>query len=529
MSKTAAHTKPASERGATRSNAQVAERQNSLGAHICVQREASRLGVQPNAPPLVRNVLNSPGRPLDVETRSFMEPRFGYDFSGVRVHNDEQAAASARAVSANAYTTGSHVVFGTGQHKPNTPGGQRLMAHELAHVVQQASGPVASTKAGEGLSVSHPADPFERTARSASAALSGNSVSPIGDSGPLRPLGFRTSAAESVLQRVDAADAAVVSAKAGVASAIFGGASAVFAGIGLIPAFQSAAAAKRQAKAAEDPPVQEPTTGGITANHLQEIPEVKGVKLKEHEEKTRQKTVSREEPTSREEEVTSQEGALKKRTSHSVQTNETAQLTTTIKEADTADQEKSFTLLHLEQQGTKDSANFMLTIRFNDTDIRGGTTEDGEINGYDGGTNHSNAAVNFRASPGGHLQDGKATVRILAGGTNVPARKTISDTGFFGGGGAKDNPDYVVQRFGIAARFSAGKGEFVGLDTTKVTPPDKSIATFAKPADANADEGHPIASIALAPKGGQANAMAWADYQKQQTEDKEKRKKEMAQ
>src|SRR5271169_823679 len=104
MTKRASHTKAANPRGAIRSRAALPERQSSLGAHVCVQREATGLGVQPSAPSLVREVLNSPGQPLDAETKSFMEPRFGYDFSGVRVHADHTAAQSAKAVNAHAYT-----------------------------------------------------------------------------------------------------------------------------------------------------------------------------------------------------------------------------------------------------------------------------------------------------------------------------------------------------------------------------------------------------------------------------------------
>jgi len=72
-------------------------------------------GVRPTAPPIVHEVLRSPGRPLDAATRAFMEPRFGHDFSKVRVHADAEAAASARAVNALAYTVGNHVVFAAGR------------------------------------------------------------------------------------------------------------------------------------------------------------------------------------------------------------------------------------------------------------------------------------------------------------------------------------------------------------------------------------------------------------------------------
>ena len=87
--------------------------------------------------PLIQSVLTSPGQPLDAATRSFMEPRFGQDFSGVRVHVGGEAAESARAVNARAYTVGRNVVFGEGQYVPGSGEGRRLMAHELVHVGQQ--------------------------------------------------------------------------------------------------------------------------------------------------------------------------------------------------------------------------------------------------------------------------------------------------------------------------------------------------------------------------------------------------------
>ncbi len=88
-------------------------------------------------PPIVHDVLHSPGQPLDVAIRAFMEPRFGHDFSWVRVHTDTAAAESARAVHALAYTVGRDVVFGVGQYAPFTHAGQKLIAHEMTHVLQQ--------------------------------------------------------------------------------------------------------------------------------------------------------------------------------------------------------------------------------------------------------------------------------------------------------------------------------------------------------------------------------------------------------
>jgi hypothetical protein len=69
-----------------------------------------------------------------------MEPRFGHDFSKVRVHTDEKAGESAQAIGAVAYTVGNDLVFGTGEFNPETSDGRRLMAHELTHVVQQSKG-----------------------------------------------------------------------------------------------------------------------------------------------------------------------------------------------------------------------------------------------------------------------------------------------------------------------------------------------------------------------------------------------------
>jgi hypothetical protein len=92
------------------------------------------------SPSSVQEVLRSPGQPLDPATRTFMEPRFGHDFSRVRVHTDARAAESARAVNALAYTVGRDVVFGVGQYAPGTSEGRRMLAHELTHVMQQHSG-----------------------------------------------------------------------------------------------------------------------------------------------------------------------------------------------------------------------------------------------------------------------------------------------------------------------------------------------------------------------------------------------------
>ena len=152
-----------------------------------LQRAAANNAAVGDVPAIVHDVLRSPGQPLDAATRAFMEPHFGHDFSGVRLrlatqvarsgltlgapadayereaervassvardrnpagpsaydfgvvrlHTDAQAAESARSVNALAYTVGDHIVFGSGQYAPRSHSGRNLLAHELAHVVQQ--------------------------------------------------------------------------------------------------------------------------------------------------------------------------------------------------------------------------------------------------------------------------------------------------------------------------------------------------------------------------------------------------------
>lgn len=96
-----------------------------------------------SVPKIIESVVSSPGNPLPTATRSFMELRFGHDFSQVRVHTDERAAESAEAIQAKAYTVGNNIVFGNGKSVSNDA---RLVAHELAHVIQQ-SGATATDKA----------------------------------------------------------------------------------------------------------------------------------------------------------------------------------------------------------------------------------------------------------------------------------------------------------------------------------------------------------------------------------------------
>jgi hypothetical protein len=108
-----------------------------------VRRKEAGANPQMSASPNVSPALNSPGQPLDPDTRTFMEQRLDHDFGNVRVHTDHPASESARAVNALAFTLGRDVVFAPGQYRPESDPGRRLLAHELTHVVQQSSSHVS--------------------------------------------------------------------------------------------------------------------------------------------------------------------------------------------------------------------------------------------------------------------------------------------------------------------------------------------------------------------------------------------------
>jgi outer membrane protein OmpA-like peptidoglycan-associated protein len=107
--------------------------------NLTLQRRSTDQAEVSEVPPIVHEVLRSPGQPLDRETRSVMESRFGHDFSQVRVHTDGKSAQSARLVNALAYTVGKDVVFASGRYMPQTTTGKKVLAHELTHVLQQGS------------------------------------------------------------------------------------------------------------------------------------------------------------------------------------------------------------------------------------------------------------------------------------------------------------------------------------------------------------------------------------------------------
>ncbi|MGB9750788.1 DUF4157 domain-containing protein [Roseiflexus castenholzii] len=86
------------------------------------------------------DAMRGGGAPLDQETRAFMEPRFGHDFSQVRIHADARAATVARSLDALAFTVGNDIAFALGQYQPGSDEGRALLAHELTHTIQQTGG-----------------------------------------------------------------------------------------------------------------------------------------------------------------------------------------------------------------------------------------------------------------------------------------------------------------------------------------------------------------------------------------------------
>lgn len=144
-----------------------------------LQRKATQEQAPSEVPPIVHEVLRSPGESLDANTRDFMESRFNHDFSQVRVHTDRtnpKASESAQAIASQAYTVKPNVVFGAGKYNPKTSTGIELLTHELAHYVQQ---PAISSSA-ESLRISSPSDSAEHQAESAAQSIQHGEV-PIHD------------------------------------------------------------------------------------------------------------------------------------------------------------------------------------------------------------------------------------------------------------------------------------------------------------------------------------------------------------
>ena len=138
-----------------------------------LQRRAASSVAGTVAPPIVHEVLRSPGKPLDTGARSFFETRFGHDFGSVRVHADAKASQSARAVNAEAYTVGSGMVFASGRYAPASPDGRKLLAHELTHVMQQ-SAETGSSANLSSLEIGPENDSAEKQAESFAQRITGS-------------------------------------------------------------------------------------------------------------------------------------------------------------------------------------------------------------------------------------------------------------------------------------------------------------------------------------------------------------------
>jgi hypothetical protein len=125
------------------------------------------------------STLTSGGQPLAAETRAIMEPRFGFDFGQIRIFSGDDAMEGARGLGAEAYTMGTNIVFGAGQYAPDTEAGQRLLAHELTHVVQQSR-----SQGGGNALVSQSSDAAEREADNAARHVASGSPVPTPSAAP---------------------------------------------------------------------------------------------------------------------------------------------------------------------------------------------------------------------------------------------------------------------------------------------------------------------------------------------------------
>jgi hypothetical protein len=145
-----------------------------------IQRKHSDGKEPERVPPIVESVIGSPGKPLEAATLATMESRFGHRFGDVRIHADERAGQSARAVNAQAYAVRNHIAVQPGLYKPETAAGERLIAHELAHVAQQrhtsAAGPLTIGDAHSEAEVE--AD------RKADSVVKGNAAESVGPAAP---------------------------------------------------------------------------------------------------------------------------------------------------------------------------------------------------------------------------------------------------------------------------------------------------------------------------------------------------------
>ena len=362
---------------------------------MTLQRAAVNPTVEPDAEFKVREALRTPGRPLDTGTRESMEPRFGYDFSNVRVHNDNVAAESARSVHASAYAVGRDIVFNEGQYTPGTPSGQARLAHELTHVVQQSSGPVEGTPVSDGLAVSHPGDRFEREASETAKTSHGAPIAVPETGGQGQVLAGSAATIPLIqVQRNVGDDLTAGGTEAGGVGSLLSGIGSLAA---LDPAKRSAAAAERSAAAAErsadiaaDPPAAAPPTGGFLPTHW--APDDKF-----------QIAAPKPKAAAKPEKGGKGKGAPKP---------------VPDEEAQPGPEDKPPVALFTVQTTAGDVGTVNVIVRSAGKDIVGGYTENGDVDGYLGGTAGSNFGSTFRAS-GAKPNGDKAVLQMKFDGTNA--------------------------------------------------------------------------------------------------------------
>ncbi|MEP6695765.1 MAG: DUF4157 domain-containing protein [Pseudonocardiales bacterium] len=159
-----------------------------------LQREAGNEAVsalmEDERSPVLDVVGSGGGSALPSATRAGMEARFGADFGGVRLHTGGAAAASAHSVQAKAYTVGDDVVLGAGVD-PSGAAGEKTLAHELTHVLQQRAGDVDGTQAAGGIKVSDPGDRFEQEAEQTADRVMSDQAPEIGTAQATAPAGLQ--------------------------------------------------------------------------------------------------------------------------------------------------------------------------------------------------------------------------------------------------------------------------------------------------------------------------------------------------
>ena len=115
------------------------KKQNQINKKNNPKRHAVKGSIETNETKnVIKKITSNGGEPLESTTKEFMESRFGYDFSNVKIYTDREAERSAKSIDAVAYTAGNNITFARGQYSPQTLEGRRLLAHELTHVIQQS-------------------------------------------------------------------------------------------------------------------------------------------------------------------------------------------------------------------------------------------------------------------------------------------------------------------------------------------------------------------------------------------------------